>query len=261
VPEFSSHAPGTFCWPELATTDQKGAVDFYRALFGWDVVESPIGPTETYSMFNINGKNVGGAYSMRAEELQHGVPPHWNAYVMVANADEAVKRAQALGANVLAPAFDVMDAGRMAVLQDPTGASFCVWQAGKHSGAALLRETGALCWTELATRDTKAAEQFYTSLFGWTAKTGTDGGMEYTEFSNQGTGQAGMMPMVPQMGDAPPYWMPYFAVADCDVAVAKTKDLGGQIYMPPADIPKVGRFAVLADPQGAPFAVIKVERA
>ena len=117
------------------------------------------------------------------------------------NADDAVKRAQALGAKVLAPPFDVMDAGRMAVLQDPTGATFCVWQAGKHAGAALLREPGALGWTELATRDTKAAEKFYTSLFGWTAKTGSDGGMEYTEFSNQGTPQAGMMPMMPQMGN------------------------------------------------------------
>src|SRR5258708_6124729 len=143
MPEFSSHAPGTFCWPELSTTDQKSAVAFYGTLFGWDVVESPMGPGETYSMFNIKGKSVGAAYSMRPEERQQSVPPHWNAYVSVANTDEAVKRAQSLGAKVLAPAFDVMDAGRMAVLQDPTGAAFCVWQAGKHSGAALLREPGA----------------------------------------------------------------------------------------------------------------------
>ncbi len=261
MPEFSSHPSGTFCWPELATTDQKGAVAFYRALFGWDVVEAPMGPTETYSMFNIKGKSVGAAYSMRAEERQHGVPPHWGSYVTVPNADDAVKRAQALGAKVLAPALDVMDAGRMAVLQDPTGATFCVWQAGKHFGAALLREPGALGWTELATRDTKAAEKFYTSLFGWTAKTGTDAGMEYTEFSNQGASQAGMMPMMPQMGNAPPYWMPYFEVADCDAAVAKAKELGGRIYAPATDIPKVGRFAVLADHQGAVFAVIKMARA
>lgn len=261
MPEFSSHAPGTFCWPELATTDQKGAVAFYRAVFGWDVVESPIGPTETYSMFNIKGKNVGAAYSMRAEERQHGVPTHWGSYVAVANADDAVKRAQALGAKVLAPAFDVMDAGRMAVLQDPTGATFCVWQAGKHAGAALLREPGSLGWTELATRDTKAAEKFYTSLFGWTAKTSSDVGLEYTEFSNQGTPQAGMLAMMPEMGTMPPFWMPYFQVIDCDAAAARAKDLAGRIHKPPADIPKVGRFAILGDPQGAGFALIKIARA
>jgi predicted enzyme related to lactoylglutathione lyase len=260
MPEFSSHAPGTFCWPELSTTDQKGAVRFYRELFGWDVVESPMGPGETYSMFNINGKSVGAAYSMRPEERQHNVPVHWNSYVSVASADEAVKRARGFGAKVIAPAFDVMDAGRMAVLQDPTGAVFCVWQAGKHSGAALLREPGALGWTELMTRDTKAAEKFYTSLFGWSAKTDSGAGMQYTEFKNQGTPQAGMMAITPEMGNMPPFWMPYFEVADCDAAAARTTDLGGRIHKPPTDIPNVGRFAVLGDPQGAGFSIIKIAR-
>ena len=105
---------------------------------------------------------------MRPEEQQMGVPPHWNAYVTVANVDEAAKKAESLGAKVLAPPFDVMDYGRMAVLQDPTGAVFQVWQAKTHIGAQILNEPGALCWTELSTRDTKAAEAFYTKLFGWT---------------------------------------------------------------------------------------------
>lgn len=260
MPEFSSHAPGTFCWPELATTDQKGAVAFYRSLFGWGVNEQPVGPTETYSMFELRGKPIGAASTLRSEQRQHGVPPHWGSYVSVASADDAVKRVQELGGTVLAPAFDVMDVGRMAVLQDPTGAVFMVWQPKKHYGAAILREPGALCWTELATRDTKAAEHFYTKLFGWTSKTGSDGSMEYTEFSVQGTPSAGMMAMTPQMGSAPPHWTPYFAVTDCDATADKAKQLGGRAYVPPTDIPKVGRFAVLADPQGAVFSVIKLTR-
>ena len=93
-------------------------------------------------------------------------------YVTVADVDEAAKRAEALGAKVLAPPFEVMDAGRMAVLQDPTGAVFQVWQATKHIGAKILNEPGALCWSELTTRDTKAAESFYTKLFGWTQTCG-----------------------------------------------------------------------------------------
>jgi predicted enzyme related to lactoylglutathione lyase len=255
MPEFSSHVPGTFCWPELATTDQKGGVAFYRGLFGWDVVESPIGPGLTYSMFDVKGKGVGAAAMMQLAEREHGVPPHWNNYVSVANADDTVKRAQALGGKVLAPAFDVMDSGRMAVLQDPTGGTFCVWQAGKHFGAAILGEPGALCWTELVTRDTKAAEKFYTSLFGWTAKTSSGDGMEYTELSNQGKSQAGMLKLTPEMGDMPPFWMPYFMVTDCDASTARAKQLGGRIHKPPADIPKTGRFAVVGDPQNAGFAL------
>src|SRR5438132_6509893 len=185
MPEFSSHTPGTFCWPELATTDEKGATAFYRGLFGWDVKEVPIGADGTYSMFQLRGKPVAAGHTLRAEE--RGVPPHWGSYVSVASADEAANRAKGLGAQILAPPFDVMDAGRMAVLQDPTGAVFMVWQANKHIGAKILNEPGALCWTELTTTDLRAAETFYEKLFGWTPKrSGTPSGMEYTEMSNNG---------------------------------------------------------------------------
>jgi hypothetical protein len=259
MPTVTTHAPGTFCWPELATTDQESAVAFYRALFGWDVNEQPIGPGGTYSMFTLRGKNVGAAYTLRSEERQQNIPPHWGSYVSVADADAAVKRAQELGAKVLAPAFDVMDAGRMAILQDPTGGVFMVWQAKKHVGAEVLGDPGSLCWTELATRDTKAAEKFYTSLFGWAAKHGTDG-MEYIELANNGQQQGGILPITPQMGNMPTAWTPYFMVSDVDATAAKVKDLGGRVYMGPQDLPKVGRFAVVADPQGAMFDIFKSAR-
>jgi uncharacterized protein len=259
VTEFSSHIPGTFCWPELATTDQKAGVAFYRDLFGWDLNEQPIGPTEVYSMFLMRGKEVAAAYTLQPEERQSGAPPHWNLYVAVANVDETVKRATGLGAKVLAPPFDVMDAGRMAVLQAPDGSVFPVWQAQKHPGAKILNEPGALCWSELTTRDTKAAESFYTALFGWTAKHGApSAAMEYTEFSNQGKPGVGMMPMPAHMpAGVPSYWMPYFQVADCDGSAAKAKGLGAKVMVPPQDISKTGRFAILSDPQGAMFAVFK----
>jgi uncharacterized protein len=261
--EFSSHIPGTFSWAELATTDQNAGVAFYRALFGWDLNEQPMGPTEVYSMFTLRGKEVGAAYTMRPEERQSGVPPHWNLYVTVANVDEATKKAEGLGARVFAPPFDVMDAGRMAILQDPTGAIFQVWQPKNHIGAKILNEPGALCWSELTTRDTAAAESFYTSLFGWTPKHSAPGaGMEYTEFSNQGQPGIGMMSMPAQMpAGMPSYWMPYFLVADCDTSAAKAKELGGSVMVPPRDISKTGRFAILSDPQGAMFAVFTYAKA
>jgi predicted enzyme related to lactoylglutathione lyase len=260
--EYSSHAPGTFCWPELATTDQKSAVSFYRSLFGWEVNEQPIGPTETYSIFQIRGKDVGAAYTMRAEERQHGAPPHWNAYVTVANADETANRAKALRAIVLAPPFDVMDSGRMAILQDPTGAVFQIWQPKNHIGAKLLREPGALTWTELATRDPEAAKTFYTSLFGWKEKTSTGGGMTYTEFSIGDAPFAGMMEMNAQMVsmNVPPNWLTYFEVADVDATANKAAALGAKLAVPPMDIPNTGRFSVIQDPHGAVFAIYKSAR-
>jgi predicted enzyme related to lactoylglutathione lyase len=258
MPEFTSHAPGTFSWPELATTDQKAGAAFYAALFGWEADEQPIGPSDTYTMFKLRHLEVAAASSMRPEQRDQGVPSHWNAYITVANADATAARAVELGGKVLAPPFDVMDAGRMAVLQDPTGAIVSIWQAGRHIGARMLREPGALGWTELTTRDTSAAERFYTQLFGWTAKAGSAGGQQYTEFSVGGQPQAGMMPMNPEWGDAMPGWMPYFQVGDCNATHAKAIELGAQVYVPPTDIPGVGRFTMLADPQGAMFAVIAI---
>lgn len=259
--DVASHAPGTFSWPELATIDQKAGCAFYTALFGWELREEPMGPGETYSMFQMRGRPVAAAYTMRPEERQTGAPPHWNAYVTVANVDESARQAEALGAKIFAPPFDVMDAGRMAVLQDPTGAVFQIWQAKKHIGAMIVNEPGALCWTELTTTDTKAAEAFYTRLLGWTAKHSTAAGpMEYTEFSVGGAPSIGMMPKPAEMpAHIPSYWMPYFQVGNADASAAKAQQLGGRLMVPPQDIPNTGRFAIVTDPQGAMFAVFELK--
>lgn len=255
--EFTSHQPGAFSWAELSTTDQKGAVDFYRRILGWDVSEQPMGPGEVYSIFQLRGKDVAAAYTMRPEERQMGAPPHWNMYVAVTNVDESVSRAKALGAVVLAPAFDVMDAGRMAVLQDPTGAAFCLWQPKKHIGVKILNEPGALCWSELTTRDPKAAEAFYTKLFGWVPKhSAPSAGMDYTEFSVGGQSSIGMMAMPAEMpAGVPSYWMPYFQVVDCNATTTGAQQHGAKAMVGPHDIENVGRFTILRDPQGAVFAV------
>src|SRR5262249_51050872 len=142
--EVSTITAGAFCWPELSTTDQKAAVAFYRNLFGWGLEDAPVGPGETYSMFSIRGKHVSAAYTMRPEEKAMGAPPHWNSYVAVVNVDESTKKAKTLGAKVFAEPFDVMDAGRMSVLQDPAGAVVSLWQAKKHTGAQVVGATGTL---------------------------------------------------------------------------------------------------------------------
>jgi len=259
VPDVNSHTPGSFSWPELATTDQKAGVAFYRDLFGWDVKDEPMGPTEVYSMFQMRGRPVAAAYTMRPEEKQTGAPPHWNSYVTVNNVDETVNKAEAIGARVFAKPFDVMDAGRMAVLQDPTGAVFQVWQPKNHVGAMIVNEPGTLCWTELTTTDLRTAEGFYTQLFHWTAKhSDPASGWEYTEMSNNGTPGVGMMPKPADMPKhIPSYWMPYFMVTNVDASTDKAKQLGGKPMVGPQDIPGTGRFSIVSDPQGAAFALFQ----
>ena len=257
--DFTSHAPGTFSWPELSTSDQKAGNAFYSALFGWAITDMPMGPGDFYTMYQLRGKPVGAAATQRPDEKQMGIPPHWNNYVTVKDVDESAKKAESLGGKVLAPPFDVMDAGRMAVIQDPTGAVFQIWQANRSIGAMILNEPGALCWTELTTTDTRAAEKFYTGLFGWTPKHSAPGApMEYTEFSLGGTPSIGMMPKPKEMpAHIPSYWMPYFQVATLDASTAKAKDLGGKVLVGPQDIPNTGRFTIASDPQGAVFAMFE----
>jgi uncharacterized protein len=260
--EYTSHVPGSFSWVELATNDAKAGVAFYRALFDWDVTEHDMGPSGTYSIFTMRGLDVAAGSGQHPEERKLGVPPHWNLYVSVDNADEAAARATSLGGKVLDQPFDVMEQGRMAIIQDPTGAVFQVWQPKAHIGVKIRNEPGSLCWSELTTRDPKTAGAFYTALFGWTAKHSAPGAvMDYTEFSVGGQPGVGMMAMPENMpSHVPSYWMPYFQVADLDTSLAKAKSLGANAMVGPNTIPDGGRFVILQDPQKAMFALYQSAR-
>lgn len=254
--ESPQHRLGTFCWVELGTTDTDTAKTFYQGLFGWDFQDTSGGPDMIYTMINLNDKELGGLYKMPSNMLAQGTPPHWLNYVAVANADEATAQAQAAGGTVMNGPFDVMEAGRMSVIKDPTGAVFAIWQGKEVPGAGVQGEVGASCWQELGTSDTKKAGDFYTTLFGW----GTEafpGPIEYTIFKNGEQSIAGMYTITPEMGPIPPHWLTYFAVADCDATVQKASELGGSVMKPAEDIPGVGRFAILQDPAMAVFAVLQ----
>jgi len=262
--EVSKHTPGTFCWVELGTTDQNAAKKFYSELFGWGINDVPMGPDSFYTMFQLNGKDVGAAYQLMQDQIAQGIPPHWLSYVAVESADDTGKAITAAGGNVLKEPFDVFDVGRMAVSQDPTGAIFAIWQPGTHIGVRVKREDNALCWNELATRDVGAAKKFYSAVFGWDLQTKGDYGMQYTEGYVNGPAGApeaicGMMEMTEEMEGIPPNWMVYYATADCDATAAKAESLGARIHVPPTDIPHVGRFSVIQDPQGAVFSIIKLD--
>lgn len=253
--EVTSHAPGAFCWIELGTTDQNAAKEFYGKLFGWSFTDMSMGPEGVYTTFKLKGRDVAAGYTIDPKQMP-GVPPHWMIYIATADADATAKRSAQLGGTVMKAAFDVGDHGRMAVLKDPTGATYCVWQAKKGPGILIHNEPGAFCWGQLNTTDTAKAEAFYKALFGWTAKTGSGDGMTYTEFTLGGPPIGGMMAMPPGAA-GPSHWLAYFAVDDCDAMAAKAAALGARTYVPPTDIPGTGRFAVFADPQGATFAIYK----
>ena len=211
-----------------------------------------------YTMLKLDGKDVGALYHMPGEMTSQGIPPHWLSYVSVASADETAAKAKALGATLMKEPFDVIDMGRMAVIQDPTGAVFALWQAGTSTGAGIYNVPNTLCWNELATGDTAKAGDFYTGLFGWGKNVQEMGAMTYTSFMNGDRPAGGMYKPTPEMGEMPPNWLVYFAVDDTDAKVAKAKELGRQHCAPPMDIPQVGRFAVIQDPQGAAFGIIKL---
>jgi predicted enzyme related to lactoylglutathione lyase len=253
------HAPGTFCWIELASADAEAAKRFYPALFGWTVREVPI-PGGTYLMCQLDGHDVAAMYQMGKEEVERGIPAHWFPYIAVASADDAVTRAGSLGATIETPAFDVAEHGRMAVIQDPTGAHFGVWQAKQHVGVQVRDEPNALCWNEVMTPDRPKAAAFYSTLFGYlTAPMPMPAG-EYTVFMRGETAAGGCMQITPEMGPLPAGWLTYFAVTDCDAATRRATSLGATVVAGPEDAPGVGRWAMLQDPQGAIFSVIALHQ-
>jgi hypothetical protein len=260
MPNVDKHAPGDFCWMELSTTDQNAAKGFYSAILGWTANDFPMGPDEVYTMFLLNGRTAGAVYTIRPDETAMGVPPHWNLYVCVSSADDTVKKAGELGAKIPAPAFDVMEFGRMAVIQDPTGAVFLVWEPKQHAGVGVVGDPGAFCWADLSTPDPERAKQFYEQLFGWHFEVGQKDPSGYLHIKNGDKFIGGVPPAQHQDPNIPPHWLLYFAVSDVDAASGRAAEMGARAFLPPTSMEGVGRMSVLADPQGAVFALFKPER-
>jgi uncharacterized protein len=247
----TTYTPGTFSWTDLTTTDQEAAKSFYSSLFGWEAQDNPVGDGVVYSMMLIDGKPVGAISPQPEAQREAGVPPVWNSYITVQNADAALERAKHLGAAVHAPAFDVMDVGRMGVLQDPQGAFVLVWEPKTHIGASLVNHNGALSWNELATADVDASAAFYGDLFGWSF-TPMEGDMPYLVIQNaDGHGNGGIRP---RTESEPPYWLVYFGADDIASSTARAGELGGATLIEPTNIGP-GTISVLQDPQGAVFAL------
>jgi len=254
--DIDSYDHGVPSWVDLQSSNPAAARQFYGGLFGWDVEE---GPPEAggYALAMLRGRAVAGIGPMMAP----APISFWSTYVNVDDADAIAAVVPGAGGQVYMPPMDVMDVGRMAVFADPAGAAFGVWQPGAHKGAGIVNEPNTLCWNELVTTDVEGCKAFYATVFGWGAATHGEGPSAYTEWQLGGRSIGGMMARPPQMpAEAPNYWGVYFAVEDCDAAVAKATGLGGSVALPPMDI-EPGRFSLLADPTGAMFSVITMRSA
>jgi uncharacterized protein len=252
--ERTKYTPGTFSWTDLTTTDQEGAKRFYSELFGWVADDQPMGEGMVYSLMKLDGRDVAAISPQPEQQRDAGVPPVWNSYVTVRSADETLARADELGATVHAPAFDVFDAGRMGVVQDPQGAYFLAWEPKQHIGASLVNAPGALSWNELASPDLDASAAFYGELFGWTTERFPDSPEPYLIIKNsEGHTNGSMAPL--RSPGAPPHWLVYFGIEDAEAALSRIGELGGSTLVPPTPIGEVGAIAVAQDPQGAVFAL------
>lgn len=255
--ERTSHETGTFSWADLATTDQDGAKAFYSALFGWDYVDNPIADGTVYSMCRLEGKDVAAIAPQNQQERDQGIPPHWNSYITTHDLDERAPRATELSGALIMPPFDVMDAGRMALAADPTGAVFAMWLPKNSIGAELVNVPGALAWNELGTSDPEAAKRFYADLFGWSYdEIEMNGAGTYAMIKNGDRSNGGIRPLTPQEQGMPPFWLVYFGTASCDETVATAERHGGRALVPKVTIP-AGSFSVIADPADAVFAIFE----
>jgi predicted enzyme related to lactoylglutathione lyase len=249
---MSTPTTGRFAWHELHTTDRTRALKFYSQLVGWETKDVPMGPGEPYGLCLLNGKDIAGITKSKAGA---DVPPHWLAYIAVDNVDASAAKATELRGKVLNPPMDIPNVGRFAVVADPQGAVFALYKHIKpYEEEPKTPPVGSFCWDELMTSDPEAAAKFYTALFGYSIETSDMGPMGTYRLLKRGDRQTGgimkLPPMVPR-----PHWLAYIAVKEVDASSRQAKELGAQVHMQPADIPKVGRFSVLADPTGAAIAL------
>ena len=272
MPDRDGYIPGVHCWIDTSQPDPEASLPFYSGLFGWEFEDAmPDGSDAKYFIARIRGGDVAAVGS-----IPEGAPQlaMWNTYIWVDNADDTASAVRDAGGAVLMDAFDVFDAGRMAVLADPDGAVFCAWQPKNHKGATVVNEPGSLNFNNLATRDVEAAKAFYGAVFGWETLPLPAGVFwtlpgygDHLEERSPGLREQmaqmgapdGFIDVVavlnPIAGDdsaTPPSWNVTFAVDDAVAAMSAARELGGDVLAGPIEAPWT-RFAVIKDPQGATF--------
>lgn len=249
---------GAPCWLELAASDPAAACRFWTGLMDWTPIDAGADGGVAYTRLQLDGRDVGAVCGLQPAQREHGVPSHWNVYFAVEDVDARSAMARAAGGRVLAEPFDVGLLGRMAVVADPEGASFCLWQPRAHPGAGAVHEERAMGWVELATRDPAKAAAFYARLLGWTLREqGQHPAGAYRIWSVNRYDWGGLLPMDARSGERPARWSVYWRVGDCTAAAARVTELGGRVLTAPHDAPGMGRVAVIEDPAGARCSLVR----
>ena len=243
-----THDYGRFVWFELVAKDEAAGARFYGEVIGWKVQPMDMPGGMKYPMIMAGQTPIGGI-----APPQDSASPHWVSYVSVEDVDASAKKVKKLGGALLAPAFDVPTVGRMQPVADPQGAKFFLFHNANGDSEPAQGE-GSFHWNELSTDDPEAAVAFYEKAFGYTHETMDMGMGAYFVLKNGDALRGGAMKA---QTPAPAHWLQYATVEDCDAAAARAKKAGGQIVVPPSDIPGVGRIAAVVDPLGATMGIIK----
>lgn len=248
--------PGEFCWINMLTPQPEAAREFFGKLLHWEYDEMP----GMGHLVKVGGRPIGGLFDLAGPSMPPGTPPVIGVMVKVESADAIADKAVVLG-GTRKPAFDVAEQGRMAECFDPNGAEFDLWEPKKGQGTDVeVTVHGAPSWFETITSDTTRATKFYSDLFGWTAEENVRPEFTYTSFKLDGEYVAGMMPILPRMGEIPSHWGVYFTVDDVDETARLAVELGAKLFLPAQDIPGVGRFCGISSPQGVMFYAIRYNR-
>ncbi|WP_411076418.1 VOC family protein [Streptomyces sp. cmx-4-7] len=250
--EATRRPPGTPCWVSLMVHGLDATQEFYKALFDWEFVPGPeqLGP---YVRALLGGREVAGIGRL---PVDRHLRIAWTPYLATEDADETAESIRSCGGTVAVGPLDAGEAGRMAICSDPTGAVFGVWQAEAHHGTATAGPPGTPVWNELLTYETSIGK-FYRSVFGFEPGTADAPGHDYATLFVDGAPVAslhGVGDALPR--DRGPHWMTYFEVADVDAAARLVAELGGRVLSPPRD-GTAGRLAVVADPEGAVFTLVR----
>lgn len=254
--KVTSYKQGTPSWVDLSTSDVAGALGFYSALFGWVDEPNEAGEDFVYHMQKLGDEYASAISLLRADEAEMGVPPHWVTYLAVDDVDAVAARVTSAGGALVAGPFDVMDAGRMAVVADPTGGLVSLWQAGEHIGAGVQHEAGSLTWSELITDDPAGAAGFLESLLGIGVRESPEAGEStYLLLEVGGRPVAGVMQKTAEMGEIPSVWSTYFEVSNVEEAMSRVESLGGRVVTSVMEEAQM-RFAIAEDPQGAVFGLM-----
>ncbi len=256
-PLFKTH--GAPNWADCATTDLAGAEAFYGKVFGWTGEHVTASNGETYAVQRLDGKMVAGIFPLNAELRAMNVPPHWSTYIEVADLDAALDRLRDKGGQVIEGPFEEPEVGRMAIVQDAVGAFLRLWQSAPGHSGEVFNVPGAMTWNELNTREPDKAAAFYAAVLGVEVEEMEVGPRVYRVLKADGRPVAGILEHTPEMGEGPDTWDVYFASDNVDATAEAVVAAGGKVLAEPFDLPVGGRMAVLQDPQGAVFEVMRME--